>query len=58
MRLDLELDGAGLCNGVAFSLKTKPDEPYSPAKRRATGPARRPGAPVTRHTPAATPYTS
>jgi hypothetical protein len=39
-------------------LKTKPDEPYSPAMRRATGSARRFGAPVRHHTPDATRYTS
>jgi hypothetical protein len=43
---------------VAFSLKTKPQEPYSPVKARATGSARRFGAPVTRHMPGATHYTS
>jgi hypothetical protein len=37
---------------------TKPDEPYSPAKRDATGPARRRDAPVIGHMHPATHYTS
>jgi hypothetical protein len=39
-------------------LKTKPDEPYSPAKQGATGRRARGDAPVIRHTRRAMRYTS